>query len=322
MFEFYLAPMMEVTTPSFRKMMRIVSPCAVLFTEMIVADAVVNMARARLAERLGFYEAKTVVQIGGANPGVVAEAVALIMDAFGFRDFNLNCGCPSARVKKGCFGAVLMLTPGVVADIVNAVERRCGVVLSVKMRLGVDDHDSYEFVHGFVKSIVENTSCDTFFVHARKCLLSGLSPKQNYTKPCLNYEFVHRLKADFPAKKFVLNGGIVGTEQLSERRGLDGFMIGREAVKNVFIFNEMMAVLDGGDAGSAPRGDLERAKALIKEYAALYGESDVIKNHHVSPLRNLLSGVRNGRKYRQQLSAVVAEKCVFKDLFEKISVYF
>lgn len=319
-FAFYLAPMMEVTTPPFRRLMRLTSERVVLFTEMIVADAVLNMPRDRLREKIGFFDEKTVVQIGGCRPPAVAQAIAVIIAAFGFKSFNLNCGCPSNRVKKGCFGATLMLVPGTVAAIINEVERECGVVLSLKIRLGVDDHDSYEFVHEFVAAIVGATRCDTFFVHARKCWLSGLSPEQNRTRPLLNYAFVHRLKADFPTKKFVLNGGISDAAQLRERRDLDGFMVGREAVKNVFVFDAMMAFLETGDAVAV--GDCrEKTKTLVKRYVSLFGEADVVKNAHVAPLRNLLAGTRNCRKYKQRLSAIVGEKCVFRDFYEKIAGY-
>lgn len=355
-FKLYLAPMLDVTTPHFRRLVYIVSPRTVLFTEMVVADTVLHMEKGRLAEKIERCQGSTVLQIGGSDADKIAQAVLVLKNTLGYKDFNLNCGCPSARVKKGCFGAVLMLMPETVSHIINTVEDACGVVLSLKIRLGVDENDSYEFVRSFIKSITESTRCDTFFVHARKCLLKGLSPSGNRTVPPLRYDYVHRLKADFPDKRFILNGGISCPEQLLEKGNLDGFMIGREAVKDVFIFNKMMSFLaqlqgkaelvdvtktmdaSNGDIVGQEKMDLikentdtrvprfqedfqENIYALIDTYLSFYNNQDIIRGLHVLPLMNLMRGKQNSRKYRQKISSLSSQKCTFQLFSEQIRDY-
>eukprot|EP00866_Antonospora_locustae_P000871 jgi/Antlo1/871/1982 len=317
-FRLYLAPMLGVTTPHFRRLVRLTGTGAVLFTEMVVADAVLHMSRDMLLERIGPFEAGTVVQIGGSCPDKVANAVRAIQKLLGFTEFNLNCGCPSTRVQSGGFGATLMLRPDVVADIVNRVETACGVVLSLKIRLGVDEHEDYEFVHAFVRRIVEATSCTTFFVHARKCVLGGLSPARNRKVPELRYEYVHRLKQDFPEKHFVLNGGICSPEQLAQRGCLDGFMIGREAARDVFVLRKMENKLEGGE-------DTQQVKTSIRDlaerYAALYSGSERVRSVHVLPLMGLVRCAKNSRRCRQKLSSLPFRGCTFEDLQEEIAEY-
>lgn len=315
-FRLYLAPMLGVTTPHFRRLVRLTGTSAVLFTEMVVADAVLHMSRDMLLERIGPFEESTVVQIGGACPDKVAGAVSAIRELLGFAEFNLNCGCPSTRVQSGGFGAALMLRPDAVADIINRVEAACGVVLSLKIRLGVDEHEDYEFVHAFVRRIVDTTSCTTFFVHARKCILGGLSPAKNRRVPELRHEYVHRLKRDFPNVHFVLNGGICSPAQLAERGSLDGFMVGREAARDVFVLRRMESMLEG-------REDTPPAETCVRElaarYAALYRGSERVRSAHVLPLMGLVRGTRNSRRCRQRLSSLACSGCTFEDLHAELA---
>lgn len=207
MVEISLAPMIKVTTPQFRLLIRKLSPQTILFTEMIADAAVSHASTEKLESILGRPDPLTVVQVGDHEPEKVADAVGRLV-SLGWGAFNLNCGCPSDRVQSGKFGAVLMRDAANVAAIVNEVYSRTGCVLSLKIRTGVDELDSFEFFHGFVKHITDTSPCARFYVHARKCWLHGLSPRQNRTVPPLNYQYVYDLKAAMPHLFVCLNGGI------------------------------------------------------------------------------------------------------------------
>jgi tRNA-dihydrouridine synthase len=203
-----IAPMMEWTDPHYRMLIRGMSKKTVLYTEMVVDDTVIH------GPGLDFFVGKyidehpSVIQLGGHEPENLAKA-AEICEQYGgnYSEINLNCGCPSPRVAKRCFGAKLMLEPDLVREIVYSMQRRVSVPVTVKCRIGADDVDSYDNLTHFIRQASEG-GAKKFIVHARKCLLNGLSPKQNREIPPLHYETVHRLVADFPELKFIINGGI------------------------------------------------------------------------------------------------------------------
>ena len=175
-FQLYLAPMLDVTTPHFRRLVRLTGtgpPCSPrCLWQMLCCTC----PGPRFLSAWGPSRRTLSCRSGGSCPDKVAGAVRVIQESLGFQRFNLNCGCPSSRVRSGGFGAVLMLFPSLVAEIITCVEKTSRGCPEPQIWLGVDEHDSYEFVHSFVRHIVDNTSCTTFFVHARKCVLGGLSP--------------------------------------------------------------------------------------------------------------------------------------------------
>ncbi|KAM0676775.1 hypothetical protein BDAP_002687 [Binucleata daphniae] len=225
--------MLKITNPHFRRLISIISPNTKLFTEMIVASTVIYAKD--IKNKLGC-PINTVVQIGGSEPEQIAKAVQIIKNC-GFTSFNLNCGCPSTKVKKGCFGAILMTMPDIVVNIINTVYEETGVVLSIKCRIGVDDNESFDFFLGFIDKIIKNTKCRTFYVHCRKCLLNGISPKDNRTIPPLDYSFAEKIKEMYKDIKVYINGGIKSYNDMKYKT--NGYMIGREAVKNPFVFAEI-----------------------------------------------------------------------------------
>lgn len=229
-----LAPMLKYTTAEFRRLLRIISSDIALFTEMISADYIIR--NKTFWGRIGKYDSNTIIQIGGSDPNVITSAVERIIHNSEFRQFNLNVGCPSQKVTKGQFGASLMLRVNIVNDIINEVYKRTGVIFSVKCRIGVDEFDSFEFFESFIKSVSENTKCKTFYVHARKCWLDGLSPKENRNIPELKHHYVKDIKKKYPWLEIHLNGGVKSN---SDAEGLDGIMIGREVIKNLFVFEEL-----------------------------------------------------------------------------------
>ena len=234
-----VAPMMERTDRHCRYLLRLISPGTRLYTEMITAAALVHGGRLRLLE---FHpsEHPVALQLGGSDPGELARAAALGA-AEGYDEINLNVGCPSDRVQSGRFGAALMAEPRQVAACLRAIMGAVDVPVTVKTRTGIDDLDSYEFLHGFVCTVAD-AGCKMVIIHARKAILSGLSPKQNRQVPPLDYDRVYRLKSDFSALQVILNGGLDSQDKVLDQFGrVDGVMLGRYAYSNPWV----LADLDG-----------------------------------------------------------------------------
>src|SRR5476651_1653127 len=225
--KFAIAPMMDWTDTHCRVLHRCLTREALLYTEMVTADAVLHGDRARL---LGFdaSEHPVALQLGGSDPQKLAEA-ARIGEAFGYDEINLNVGCPSDRVKDGRFGACLMAEPALVAECVDAMKHAVRIPVTVKCRIGIDDQDPQIALDALARSVVA-AGADALIVHARKAWLSGLSPKQNRDVPPLDYDIVYRLKAALPDMPIIINGGIGNLGEAKAHLGfVDGVMLGRAA---------------------------------------------------------------------------------------------
>ncbi|KAF7732567.1 hypothetical protein EC973_003314 [Apophysomyces ossiformis] len=189
------------------------------------AQAIIHNSN-RLNVYLGPPRPNVVVQLGGSDPVAMATAARIIADN-GYHEVNINVGCPSQRVQHGHFGAILMKTPDLVAEILSTI--KVNIPVTVKCRIGVDQLDSYEFFHGFVDTLLRNASLPHLIVHARKCILKGLSPKKNRSVPPLNYERVYQLAEAFPDLPISLNGGLDDIEKITMALArVDGCMIGRK----------------------------------------------------------------------------------------------
>jgi tRNA-dihydrouridine synthase A len=224
---FSVAPMMDWTDRNCRAFHRHLSRHALLYTEMVTADAVIHGDRERL---LGFDEIEQPValQLGGSEPDKLARAARIGAD-FGYCEINLNVGCPSERVQSGAFGACLMREPELVADCLSAMRAAVSVPVTVKHRLGVDDDDPRERLFSFVETQAR-AGTTTFIVHARKAWLKGLSPKENREIPELDYEIVAELKRARPDLSIILNGGLASLDIAQrELERVDGVMLGRAA---------------------------------------------------------------------------------------------
>ena len=225
-----VAPMMGWTDRHCRYFHRLLSPHALLYTEMVTTGAILRGDRDRFL-RYSPEEHPLALQLGGSDPAALAECARIGAD-YGYDEINLNCGCPSDRVQSGAFGACLMNDPGLVARCVEAMARATTVPVTVKCRIGVDDCDEEAFLDDFLR-IVAAAGCSTFIIHARKAWLQGLSPKENREIPPLNYDLVKKMKQVHPQLTIILNGGI--TSVADARAALawcDGAMIGREAYHN------------------------------------------------------------------------------------------
>ncbi|GAB5446246.1 tRNA dihydrouridine(20/20a) synthase DusA [Gymnodinialimonas sp.] len=223
-----VAPMMDWTDRHCRFFHRLMSHRALLYTEMVTSAAVINGDRARL---LAFdpSEHPVALQLGGSDPAELAQAVRIVR-GYGYDEINLNVGCPSDRVQSGCFGAVLMRQPALVADCVRAMQDESDVEVTVKCRIGVDEQDPRAALPAFLEAIA-GAGVARVTIHARKAWLEGLSPKQNRDVPPLDYDLVHAMKRVFPQLHISINGGITSLDEAQHHldAGLDGVMIGRAA---------------------------------------------------------------------------------------------
>lgn len=229
--------MMEWTDRHCRYFLRMISKRVLLYTEMVTTGAILYGEHAKYL-RFNTNEHPVAIQLGGSNPEHLAEC-AKICEDYGYDEINLNIGCPSDRVQAGRIGACLMAEPELVANCVDKMRAVVKVPVTVKHRIGIDDQDSYECLSLFVNT-VKSAGCNTFIVHARKAILSGLSPKQNREVPPLSYPTVYRIKQDFPDLTIVLNGGVTALAQVdSHLAQVDGVMIGREAYHNPYMLAEV-----------------------------------------------------------------------------------
>ncbi len=295
---FCVAPMLDCTDKHARYFLRLISRRAVLYTEMITANAIIHGDRDR---HLLFNEQEhpLVLQLGGSEPEAMAEAANIGLD-YGYDEININVGCPSDRVQNGSFGACLMAMPDTVAACVDAMRTKVDVPISIKTRIGIDDADTYTQLEQLVK-VVAAAGCKTFVVHARKAWLKGLSPKENRNIPPLDYERVYRLKQEHPELEVIINGGIVNLEQCAEHlRLVDGVMLGREAYRHPWLLHMVdHSLYDEIPASSRSR---EEIVAQMRPYIAQQLEKDIYLNHITRHMIGLYHGQPGARHWRRTLS--------------------
>ncbi|MER9215680.1 tRNA dihydrouridine(20/20a) synthase DusA [Mesorhizobium sp. M0074] len=292
-----VAPMMDWTDRHCRFFHRQLTREALLYTEMVVADAVIHGARERL---LGFDDSEhpVALQLGGADPGKLAEA-ARIGETFGYDEINLNVGCPSDRVQSGTFGACLMKTPVLVADCVAAMKAAVKIPVTVKCRIGVDEQDPEPALDALADAVFA-AGADALWVHARKAWLEGLSPKENRDIPPLDYDRVYRLKARKQNKFIGINGGIQYlAEALTHLDHVDGAMLGRAAYHTPGILTGIDAAFYGSTAESFDFAALIDAMA---DYASRHIEQGGRLGHVTRHMVGLFHGLPGARRYRQILS--------------------
>ena len=290
-----VAPMMDWTDRHCRFFHRLLTRRALLYTEMVTTGALIHGDVPRHL-RFNDEEHPLALQLGGSEPDDLAHC-AKLGESWGYDEINLNCGCPSERVQRGAFGACLMNEPGLVADCVKAMVDVVDVPVTVKHRIGIDKVERYEFVRDFVGRVSE-AGCSTFIVHARNAWLKGLSPKQNREVPSLRYEIVHRLKHDFPALRFSINGGFSDNAQMqSHLRLLDGVMIGREAYHNPWWLAEWDEVFFDEPCSTLTRDEVELQMCdyMVRE-AEAHGTPWSNIARHMLGLRNGLAGARHWRQ--------------------------
>lgn len=303
---FCVAPMLDWTDRHCRFFHRLLTRRARLYTEMVTTGAILFGDRDRL---LGFSpsEHPVALQLGGSDPADLAKSVA-IAEAYGYDEYNLNCGCPSERVQKGSFGACLMLEPALVADCVRAMRDATEKPVTVKHRIGVDEHQDYGFVRDFVGTVRE-AGCRVFIVHARSAWLKGLSPKENREVPPLKREAAFALKRDFPDCTIVVNGQVNDLDDAEAllAAGLDGVMSGRAAYQNPWMLSQVDERL-WGDPHDDGRTRAAVVAALTRELEAHWADDLHAVRAMARHANGLAQGLPGARAWRRTLSDPVALK--------------
>ncbi|MCW8884270.1 MAG: tRNA dihydrouridine(20/20a) synthase DusA [Motiliproteus sp.] len=292
-----IAPMLDWTDRHCRYFHRLMTKHTVLYTEMVTTGALIHADPDRFLQ-YNDAEHPLALQLGGSDPVALAQCARMAED-YGYDEVNLNVGCPSDRVQNGRFGACLMADPALVAECVDKMQQQVKIPVTVKHRIGIDDQDSYEFLHNFV-STVADSGCKTFIIHARKAILSGLSPKQNREIPPLIYDRAYQVKKDFPELEIIINGGIRDFDQSQEHlTEVDGVMIGREAYQNPYllaqadqkIYGEQTPVLS---RGQVMEGIFDYTEAQLSQGAQL----GWIARHILC----LYQGIPGAKRFRRYIS--------------------
>jgi tRNA-dihydrouridine synthase A len=294
---FCVAPMMGWTDRHDRVFLRQLSKHALLYTEMVTSAALKHGdAQYLLQHSQG--EHPVALQLGGSKPVELAEAAALA-ERSGYDEINLNVGCPSDRVQSGAFGACLMAEPELVGKCVSSMMTSVSLPVTIKCRIGIDDRDSQRELEDFIGTVAD-AGCDTFIVHARKAILSGLSPKENREIPPLKYDSVFAVKQAFPELSIIINGGIKTLEDAeSLLKKTDGVMLGREAYQNPFIINEVDAVFFAAATNVQTRTEtLQKFMPYIEQEL----ERGTPLHHMTRHILGLYKGQKGGKNFRRHLS--------------------
>jgi tRNA-dihydrouridine synthase A len=232
-----VAPMMDCTDRHERYFLRLISKNVLLYTEMVVDEAINRGDKKKLLE-FNINEKPVALQLGGSSPKLLSEATKVGED-FGYDEINLNLGCPSKKVEKNKFGACLMKEPNLVADCLSKMQSVTKLPVTIKTRIGYDNVEDYEAFYKFI-STIKSTGVKTFIIHARKAMLGKFTPKQNLNIPPLKYDYVYNLKKDFPEDEIIINGGITKVEQAKQHlKKTDGVMIGRSAYHTPYILADI-----------------------------------------------------------------------------------
>ncbi|MGC4025688.1 MAG: tRNA dihydrouridine(20/20a) synthase DusA [Mesorhizobium sp.] len=294
---FSVAPMMDWTDRCCRFFHRKLTRKALLYTEMVVADAVVHGDRQRL---LGFdsVEHPVALQLGGSDPAKLTQAARIAAD-FGYDEINLNVGCPSDRVQSGTFGACLMRTPDLVSECVSAMKQNVAIPVTVKCRIGVDEQDVEQALDAVADGVFA-AGADALWVHARKAWLQGLSPKENREVPPLDYDRVYRLKARYADKFIGINGGITTLDDsMNHLNNVDGVMLGRAAYHTPLVLAGIDAALAGTSALDI---DFDQLCDEMAHYADQHIADGGKLSHVTRHMVGLFHGMAGARRFRQILS--------------------
>ncbi|WP_221795457.1 tRNA dihydrouridine(20/20a) synthase DusA [Oceanobacter mangrovi] len=301
---FTTAPMMDWSDRHCRYFWRQLSKDAVLYTEMVTTGALIHGNRERFLE-YNDIEHPLALQLGGSKPDELAQC-ARFAEEWGYDEVNLNVGCPSDRVQNNMIGACLMGHPQLVADCIKAMMDSCTIPVTIKHRIGIDELDSYEYMRDFVGTIAE-TGCNVFIVHARKAILQGLSPKENREIPPLKYDYVYRLKQEFPELEILINGGLQTHEQCQQAlQHVDGVMLGREAYHSpeVLMQVDQRYYQQTNEAALTEVAGEQKAAAIRALYP--YIEEQLQQGallHHISRhTLGLFQAQSGARLYRRHLS--------------------
>jgi len=291
-----VAPMMDCTDRHERFFLRLISKNVLLYTEMIVSEAISRGDKKKLLT-FNLNEKPLALQVGGSSPKLLAEAAKTGED-FGYDEINLNLGCPSRKVQKNKFGACLMKEPNLVADCLTEMMASCSIPVTVKTRIGYDDVEDYESLKNFIQ-ILKKTGVKTFVIHARKAMLGKFTPKQNLNIPPLKYDIVYRLKKEFPDEEIIINGGINSIYQIKNHlEKVNGVMIGRAAYHSPYFLAEIEKEIFNNHNILSRTEVIERMFPYIKEEASKGTRLNQIMRHTIG----LFHGQKGSADWKRYLS--------------------
>ena len=289
-----VAPMMDCTDKHEIYFLSLISKNIHLYSEMIVANAIVRGDRDKL---LSFKKISNPVtlQVGGSNPDELSEACKISED-YGYKEINLNLGCPSKKVQKNKFGACLMKEPELVAECINSMVNSCKIPVTAKTRIGFDDVESFEYLNNFINKM-HNAGTKTFILHARKAMLTGLSPKQNLNIPKLNYNMVYEIKKENPNLEIIINGGISKIEEIKNHISkCDGVMIGRSIYQNPYSLVDIEKSIFNTEINPTREQVVEKLLDYVDKEVKLGTKVNHIMRHTVG-LYHGQAGSKNWKRY-------------------------
>jgi len=312
--KFCVAPMMGYTTPHARKLYRILSKKAFLFTEMIPTKTLINSTKINLLIKNN-NQNPIALQVGGSNYKELEKCCKIVQN-YNYDEINLNVGCPSKAVQKGSFGACLMKKKYLVQECLKVMINTCDKEVTLKCRIGINNQTSYDFFKDFIDVVVQS-GIKVVYVHARNAILNGLNPKNNRTIPPLKYEYVEKIKDDFPEVQFIINGGITSLSQAYElSKKYDGIMVGRLIQSNPFCLLEVDKTFFNEDI------DKKNYQNIVFEYfnyiKQKIDEDSIFRL--LSPLLYIFFGVPNGKKIKSEIHQKIKNNDI--DNLEKMFLQF
>ena len=291
-----VAPMMDCTDRHERFFLRLISKNVLLYTEMIVSEAINRGDKKKLLE-FNIEEKPVALQVGGSSPKLLAEA-AKVGEEFGYDEINLNLGCPSKKVQKNKFGACLMQEPDLVAKCIEAMTKSTKLPVTIKTRIGYNEVENFEFLKSFIQT-TKDAGSQKFIIHARKALLEKLSPKENLNIPPLKYEFVYKLKEHFKNDEIIINGGIKTTEDIKNHLlKVDGAMIGRAIYHSPYFLADIERDIFNNDNVPTRSEVMEKLIPYIQEETSKGTQLNHIMRHTVG----LFHGQNGSKIWKQYLS--------------------
>ena len=298
-----VAPMMDCTDKHERYFLRLISKNVLLYTEMIVSEAIDRGDREKLLS-FNLEEKPVALQLGGSTPKLLSKA-AKIGEDFGYDEINLNLGCPSKKVQKNKFGACLIKEPNLVADCLNEMQSKTKLPVTVKTRIGYDQVDDYEHLYNFIK-LLKSTGVKTFIIHARKAMLGKFTPKQNLNIPPLKYEMVYKLKEDFKQLDIIINGGITSAEQIKNHiKKVDGVMLGRAVYHSPYLLADIEKEIFNNE--NIP------SRQEVVENLVIYLKNEIKKGTRVNQVMRHTLGLFHGQTGASYWKKYLSENMCVRD---------
>lgn len=291
-----VAPMMDCTDRHDRYFLRLMSKNVMLYSEMVATKSAIHGDRKKILS-YSPEEKPLALQVGGSDKAELAE-VAKIAEDMGYDEININLGCPSKKVQKNMFGACLMREPDLVAECINSMVNACKIPVTAKTRIGFDDTEEFDYLNNFILKM-KGVGCSTFILHARKAILTGMSPKQNLNIPKLNYGMVYQVKKENPDLEIIINGGISKIDEIKNHLTLcDGVMIGRSIYQNPYSLVEIQKEFFGATEHPTREQVAEKLLEYLEKEVKLGTKVNHIMRHTVG----LYHGQVGSKDWKRYLS--------------------